>query len=310
MLVLTVLCWLLVLAGLVCLLARNVVSTRHVLVLAATALPLVGLACLLPVLVFLATRRWIELAISVLVVLGLLVPLTTSVLNFRDDSGIPLRIMTLNMRLGEADADQIVTAVRTHQVTVLMLQEFSPAAQQRLESAGLDLLLGYHYLAAKPGSDGAGIYSADPLSDLRSYPGFNLQVLSATIAVSDSQQVTVFSSHVAAPWPQQSSVWKAQSALLGQILASTSGTIVDAGDFNATISHKVFRDLVSNGKVVDAARDSGTLTLPSFPADRWFPPLFGIDHVLLRNAYAKKLQTIQVSGSDHRAVLATLTITS
>ena len=47
---------------------------------------------------------------------------------------------------------------------------------------------------------------------------------------------------------------------------------------------------------------------PTFPADTWFPPVITIDHELTRDAAAPSVRTIDLPGSDHRALLATNTV--
>jgi endonuclease/exonuclease/phosphatase (EEP) superfamily protein YafD len=81
--------------------------------------------------------------------------------------------------------------------------------------------------------------------------------------------------------------------------------VVVAGDFNATVDHAQFRDLLDHG-YADAAESSGAGYLPTYPTDRWYGPLIGIDHVLFRGMQADSADTYDLPGSDHRAVLARL----
>jgi endonuclease/exonuclease/phosphatase (EEP) superfamily protein YafD len=81
--------------------------------------------------------------------------------------------------------------------------------------------------------------------------------------------------------------------------------VVVAGDFNATVDHAQFRDLLDHG-YSDAAEQSGAGYLPTYPNDRWYGPLIGIDHVLVRGMRAGSVDTYGLPGSDHRALLARL----
>jgi hypothetical protein len=47
---------------------------------------------------------------------------------------------------------------------------------------------------------------------------------------------------------------------------------------------------------------------PWFPSQAWFPPLIAIDHVLPRHAVASSIRTIDVRGSHHRSLLATVDV--
>jgi endonuclease/exonuclease/phosphatase (EEP) superfamily protein YafD len=68
-----------------------------------------------------------------------------------------------------------------------------------------------------------------------------------------------------------------------------------------------FRDLLTNG-YRDAVEQTGAGFAPTFPSNRWYPPVITIDHILTRNASASPVGTIEVPGSDHRALLATVRV--
>ena len=51
-----------------------------------------------------------------------------------------MRVMTLNTKNGNADAEQIVSIVRDQHVEVLAMQEVSGSLIERLSAAGLDEL--------------------------------------------------------------------------------------------------------------------------------------------------------------------------
>ena len=90
--------------------------------------------------------------------------------------------------------------------------------------------------------------------------------------------------------------------LLGRLPA---GPVIVPGDFNATVDHAQFRDLLGGG-FDEGALDSGAGYLPTYPTDRWYPPLLGIDHVLSRGLWAESARTYDLPGSDHRALLVRL----
>ncbi|MGB0970723.1 MAG: endonuclease/exonuclease/phosphatase family protein, partial [Mycobacterium sp.] len=47
---------------------------------------------------------------------------------------------------------------------------------------------------------------------------------------------------------------------------------------------------------------------PTYPSNRWFPPVITIDHVLTRNSAAKWVRTVDIPGSDHRALLTAIQV--
>jgi hypothetical protein len=58
----------------------------------------------------------------------------------------------------------------------------------------------------------------------------------------------------------------------------------------------------------DPVEQTGSGFALTFPADSWFPALITIDHVLTRNAVASSITTIDMPGSDHRSLLATVRV--
>jgi endonuclease/exonuclease/phosphatase (EEP) superfamily protein YafD len=84
--------------------------------------------------------------------------------------------------------------------------------------------------------------------------------------------------------------------------------VIVGGDFNATPDVAQFRSVLRTG-FADAADQAGAGMTRTYPADRWFPPLIAIDHVLTRGgAVATGVQTVSISGSDHRALLARIAV--
>jgi endonuclease/exonuclease/phosphatase family metal-dependent hydrolase len=76
-----------------------------------------------------------------------------------------------------------------------------------------------------------------------------------------------------------------------------------AGDFNATLDHARFRDILRLG-YLDAALETGNARLPT-----WGPPGRGavltLDHVLADRRCAVLASSVHVlPGSDHRALYA------
>jgi hypothetical protein len=60
----------------------------------------------------------------------------------------------------------------------------------------------------------------------------------------------------------------------------------------------------------DAAEQAGAGLTRTHPADIAIPPVFAVDHILLLRAAATSVLTRPVSSSDHRALLAEVTLAS
>jgi len=89
--------------------------------------------------------------------------------------------------------------------------------------------------------------------------------------------------------------------------AAGPGAVIIGGDCNSTPDMRQFRDLLTNGHH-DAVEQTGSGFAPTYPSDIWFPPVITIDHVLTRNAVASSITTIDVTGSDHRSLLANISV--
>ncbi|WP_328394480.1 endonuclease/exonuclease/phosphatase family protein [Nocardia sp. NBC_00416] len=100
-------------------------------------------------------------------------------------------------------------------------------------------------------------------------------------------------------------VWADELSRLREILErSPQGRpVIAGGDFNATYDHSQFRALAS-GRFGDAAEQSGAGHLVTYPTDRWWPPVVGIDHILVAGGRAVAAETVGLPGADHRGLVA------
>ncbi|NGP06962.1 endonuclease/exonuclease/phosphatase family protein [Rhodococcus sp. 14C212] len=221
-------------------------------------------------------------------------------------SGPTIRVMQANLMVGKADPDALVRTVRERQVDVLTVQELTGDAVAALQVAGLGDVLAHRFLAPTPtGGAGAGIYSRFPVSAGRKLDGFGPTNLTATLDTGPGRPLILYAVHPAPPYLTPAPAWAAELERLDAELESVAGTapVVVSGDFNATYSHTRFRDLLDAGYVHAADRVGGGL-VPTYPADRRYPALVGIDHILTRGATATSLDRIELPGSDHHGLVA------
>ncbi|GAB2472549.1 endonuclease/exonuclease/phosphatase family protein [Jatrophihabitans fulvus] len=220
-----------------------------------------------------------------------------------------LVVMTSNMKLGRADAAEVVREVKAHRVDVLMAQELTEEMQAGLEKAGIDAVLPHSVTRPKYGGEGTGLWSRYPLSNKTDLP-LQFEAVAARIAIPGvSDRPTVAAIHAAGPIPDTGDWNKDYDALPGVLrgLAKDAPVIV-GGDFNATFGVSKFRDLLEGG-YADAGEQAGAGLLRTFPSDRWFPPVMGIDHVLTRGgAVGTSAETVEIKDTDHRAVLVTVAV--
>ena len=217
--------------------------------------------------------------------------------------GSVLRVITANLYVGRADAETIVGLVRQFDADVLFVQELTEDAVTRLKQAGLEDLLPHAQPELRGGSQGSGLYSRFPLGDGPEVPPVTSAQPTALIELPSGEEVELVCVHPAPPALAQGDVtarWKAELAVLP---APGERPRVVAGDFNATLDHAPFRDLLRLG-YVDAARQTGNALTPTWgiPGKS---PLFALDHVLVSSACAVLASSVHaVPDSDHRAVYA------
>jgi len=235
-------------------------------------------------------------------------------------TGPTLRVMTVNVQFGLADAERVVRLVRDREVAVLGVEELTPAFDEALREAGLDALLPYDHVEAVGGAEGTGLYSRYPVRPVDDGIAGRHRSPTALVAVPGAPPVQVSVVHPVPPVGDRSrGSWRATFRSLprpgdeplpvdgpahpGDAEASERVHLL-LGDFNATVDQPTMRALLDDG-YVDAAGavGRGWRMTWRFPHT---PPL-AIDHVLVDDATAvRSVEVHRVAGSDHRAVVATV----
>ncbi|HEY0718275.1 MAG TPA: endonuclease/exonuclease/phosphatase family protein [Streptosporangiaceae bacterium] len=234
--------------------------------------------------------------------LGLLVRPRQLARSQPDNHGPTLRVITLNLCVGRADADATVSLVRRLAADVLFVQELTEDAVRRLKQAGLDDLMPHTQLELRGGPRGSGIYSRFPLSVGPSMAPAHAAQPTAQLTLPGGEAVDLICVHPSAPTPEQAgaSRWRQE---LGALPPPGPRSAVVAGDFNATLDHAAFRGLLRLG-YADSAQQTGSGLIPT-----WGLPGRGavltLDHVLLNQGCTVLDYSVHVvPGSDHRAVYA------
>jgi endonuclease/exonuclease/phosphatase (EEP) superfamily protein YafD len=223
--------------------------------------------------------------------------------------GATVRVLTLNVKGGAADAEAITASVAALGVDVLAVQELTSGLVRRLALSGLADLLPQSQLEPREGSRGTGLWTRWPLTPLPPVAGLTAATLRVRIDPPGGPAVTVTAVHPVAPVADREHRWREELGLIQAVLGGTSGPQLAAGDFNASRDHGPFRALLRSG-FVDCADAARRRSWPGFtwPADRRYPPLMRLDHVLAPRggAVVHEARTIRVPGSDHEGVLAVL----
>ena len=286
-------------------------GSLYTLALAAGSVYL-SLGALVAVVSFILVRSpagWVGAAVSAAIVVWLVaLHAPDYVAASVPSTGTNVVVMTSNLKVGAADPSALVAAVRSHHVDVLMLEELTPDARRALQHAGLDALLPHSVSDPRAGGSGTGLWSRHPLTDARTSNAFGFAFVTARTDVG-GEPVSLAAVHVYGPSPQPKfGAWQSDMSRYPTVLQDLPDhTTLIGGDFNATPDTAQFRTILRRG-FNDAADQAGAGFTPTWPADRWYPPLISIDHVLTRGAVARSLDSIEIPGSDHRALVATVLV--
>ncbi len=279
------------------------------LVLAAVLLPLAFLPLLaLAVAQVLLHRRRMALLTAVLIALnvGWLTPLYVS---DHPQAGQTLTVLTANLYYGEADAATLVQLVREHRVDVLATQELTPEAVAALRAAGLEKELPYGELAPYPQVDGSGLWSRYPVDSL---PAFEARFQSPGAVVrTPTREVVVRVLH---PFPTTldggSGLYRRDYARLTEQVRQldvTAATVL-LGDLNASVDNTALRRLMGD-RFRDASEVAGSGVQRTWTPRVGWPALLHLDHVLVDQHFdVRSTQVLDLPGSDHRALLASLVL--
>jgi endonuclease/exonuclease/phosphatase (EEP) superfamily protein YafD len=278
----------------------------QVAISAASAVPLMLLAVVPAIIILAVTRRWIS---TVLAVILLGVGIWTQAPLFRSadtpDRG-SVTVVQANLKLGEADVTEVVTRVRESGAALLTVEELTPQSLAALEGTDLRGMMPYEFVVPGDGGSGTGIFSRYPLPNTAALNGFALNNLRADVDLPGAPATTVFAVHPIPPYPYDPDRWVSEMKRLKATVHSVPGDrVIVSGDFNATWDHAQYRSLLDKG-LRDATEQAGAGVQLTYPADRDYPPLIGIDHVVTRGFTAVSVSTFTVTDSDHRAVVASL----
>jgi endonuclease/exonuclease/phosphatase family metal-dependent hydrolase len=277
--------------------------------------PYALIAAVVPLVVTLLLRQWWSAGVALTVTATLAAVVLPRGFGGPDpvgtEHGPELRVMTMNMKFGGADPDEIVQLVRDNHVDLLALQEYTIRASRALNAAGLESLLPvsvqYPLKSDRPG--GSALYSRFPLTDTgyRQLSEYFGQAY-GTLHVPGAPPLLVESVHPCAPSGEsQMGCWR--GGLAQEPRASRTGPVrLLMGDFNATLDHAPLQSLLRSG-YRDAAATLGDGFETSWPYDDTLLPPVTIDHVLADPRIAiRDLSVHTVRDTDHRSLLADLTL--
>lgn len=218
-------------------------------------------------------------------------------------AGPALTVLTANIQVGAGDTEALAKLVRDNHVDILVVLEVTNEAAQRISASTIATDLPHALVRPAALANGTAIYSRHPLKNTGVVPGFVMTALTGVATVPGRGDVQLFALHPMPPLDVDT--WDSE---LGRIRAVLQGVpegrpVVALGDYNATYDHVRFRNLLTGG-YRDAGQLAGAGWLPTYPTDKAYPPVVGIDHILLRGLGAAEVTAHEIPGADHRALLA------
>jgi endonuclease/exonuclease/phosphatase (EEP) superfamily protein YafD len=218
-------------------------------------------------------------------------------------------VLAANVLVGTADTGALATMIERERPDLVSLPEAGPDYRDKL--LPLVAALGYRaWASTAPGtSDGEGVVllASARMGAVTVASGREMRhrYLWATGGALGERRF--YAVHPEAPMgPMRTGWWRADLAHVERWYAEAPGSIV-AGDFNATADNAAFRAVLRHSR--SAADGTGQGLVGTFPAN--VPTWCGIqiDHVLVPpDATTTRFAVLPVAGSDHRAVLAGMSL--
>lgn len=295
---------------------RALPLTNNVALVIAVGSPYVAVAAAVTLVLSLIARQWVLSLVAVVIVtanLAIQIPWYYFAQPVDVGAHVEIRVLSSNLRRGRADVPAFAELARSS-ADVIMLSELTPDWVRHFYSLGIRNEFPYSLLVPAPGASGFGMWSRFPLEAVSPLKGGSMiaarmQVpgvpVDPVVAGLHIMNPLTFYGRAFRQWREGISAANLRMDHLAEIAGS--GPVIVAGDFNSTPDMRQFRDLLATG-YRDAVEQTGTGFAPTYPSYPGFPPLITIDHVLTRNAAATSVRTVEVRGSDHRAILATVEI--
>lgn len=212
-------------------------------------------------------------------------------------------IMSLNLLDGRADPGQVVQVAAKADVVVLV--ETTPEVIAGLRRLGWSQRFPYAVGAETSTESDTAVFSRFPL-DPGTLINTSFQQWMTTVHVPRVGAVRLMAVHPCNPFCGGDR-WASEHDVINRVAqANLDQPMVVAGDFNAVDDQGPMQALRRIG--LESATDiAGAGWLPTWPANRPYPPLIPIDHVMISSRLtATSVTTFAVSGTDHRGLLTTL----
>ncbi|HEX4019396.1 MAG TPA: endonuclease/exonuclease/phosphatase family protein [Frankiaceae bacterium] len=217
-----------------------------------------------------------------------------------------LRLLALNVEYSQDTGAAASRQIRSQNPDVVVLSELSPLTLRHLD------LRQYRYSWRRPqsGAFGQGIWSRWPLEEVSTWSVHGVAMARLTVDTPGGR-IRLYQVHTLAPrGPAARQTWRQQLQQLRKLLSAEQLPVIAAGDFNSSRWDGAFHDLLGGPRhLADASTGRGYFA--TWPSGRSYPPLLPLDHMLVSTGIGVRHFTVLGAvGSDHRAIVADLTVTS
>ncbi|HEX7350962.1 endonuclease/exonuclease/phosphatase family protein [Brachybacterium sp.] len=302
-----------VLAAAVLLVLRQVTEVHtwhHLLIAAATFIPLLWIPVLVGCLGLILVLRGRWRLLGAVVLIASMVPFAWPLRPLPERSDAPvavgsaLSVLSLNLQYGDADLEEVI-GLATDEVDVLALQEYTPAFEAELEASGLLEQFPHRAGEARAGAAGSVLLSRTPLELIAQTE----DTVFANLIASTAVEGTVWHLGVIHTAPPQmgADVWLHDATAVQEMAAPyLTENLLLIGDFNAIDRHDTMLRLTADGDLEDlAARHpgEGLPWHPTWPVGSVLPPFARIDHALVSDTVVGGTPRFEsITGTDHKAV--------
>lgn len=225
----------------------------------------------------------------------------------KEQPAAQLTVFSLNVQHSGASVEQINETIINNDVGLAVLAEVDEAFIARV----LDGMAG-QVLTRRTGTvssaDAAGtvILSRYPLAVQDPISGFGADGFfdqpTALVDHPDLGVLRIAGIHTQPPVVYSAVPWRQSLEQLDSWSRSQNDLpLIIAGDFNASQGHPSYRKLAANFD--DTAVAAGIFPRPTWPSSL---PFTAIDHILVSGLCPHSWETVDVSGTDHRGVLASM----
>ena len=221
----------------------------------------------------------------------------------------PLRIFDANVEYSNVALGGIAEEIRHAHPDVVTLEELTNAGVAALGSTGVLGTYRWHFVAPDSGSNGIGVWSDVPLTDVRLWFAAAHPEVMGVLSMPDGARLQLLVVHTTAPRNGSTTQWRRELSAVAAAVRQTSQPMIVAGDFNATSNMYEFQRILHAGLSDTAVKQGKGWEMTWSRQLHVVPPLVRIDHVLYsKGITSTSYRTGGGSGSDHRPIVAELAV--